>query len=241
MNLPRLYLSLPGINHRVRAGKTYLLFLPRGCGFLKLHLLSQRREEVYPASAPLLGEVTNNHFVRAQVRSDNTSFLRNCGLKGRSISDEIIQPYLWYFRREVVIDLISIISLQSTLFPGRISDIHSPNKVYTQLVANRAKLYTQILRRFHIVADSVNASSSRLPQKYASSTLLRGICSIHPYCGFNAPESASDGCRAVVADVHTDVRLYPDGPSRIPSRRAPSPHRIRPYTQNLPHAHLCAQ
>ena len=68
---------------------------------------------------------------------------------------------------------------------------------------------------------------------------LRAIDVMRPCCEFDASWPIGDGWPVVKVDEYTDV--YLDGPSRIPSRWAPSSHRIKPYTKNLPYAHLCAQ
>ena len=72
--------------------------------------------------------------------------------------------------------------------------------------------------------------------------IVPNLCAIdimHLCYEFDASWPIGDGWLVVKVDEYTDI--YLDGPSRMSSRWVPSFHRIKPYTKNLPYAHLCAQ
>ena len=180
-------------------------------------LLTASRDNLAPS-----GQSANSQYRASDFPLDgNCRSKRQAKRFSYSISHETIQPYLQNFRREMVIHglhlnnefALSVVQhLEAKYYgqsgPGRIFPFFgSPDTVHTQLVANRAKTIHPNPTTFFIVADSVNASRSRLPQRYVSSTLQHGICIVYPYRGFNAPESSGDGCPVVVMDVHADVRL----------------------------------
>ena len=153
-------------------------------------LLTASRDSLAPS-----GQSANSQYRAPDFPLDgNCRSKRQARRFSYSISDETIQPYLQNFRRETVIHglhlnnefALSVVQhLEAKYYgqsgPGRIFPLFgSPDTVHTQLVANRAKPYTQILRR-----SSSSPTASTLPdQDYHKGTYLphsstESVSSIH--------------------------------------------------------------